>query len=231
MNILSIGKKIQFNTLNITSIKFSDLHTVENIEIYDYLIISGGDGAIRRTVKQLHTLPTPLPPVIINATGSFNVIAKINAVPNIEDVLELLKQKKILQTKKQNFYALNDEVFLFSAGNMGDLQHIFLSETLRFGLLQNGIIKYILSALFLLPVHLIITPFMLMSKTRFFIFTPFTFIKKFGTFYSVVKPMKIDLQNGYNHIELDGDVVTITSNILHITPAGFINVVSNKTSK
>ena len=97
MNILSIGKKIQFNPLNITFIELADLHTVENIEIYDYLIISGGDGAIRRTVKQLHTLPTPLPPVIINAIGSFNVIAKINTVPNIEDVLKILKHKKSFQ--------------------------------------------------------------------------------------------------------------------------------------
>jgi hypothetical protein len=116
-------------------------------------------------------------------------------------------------------------MFLFSAGNMGDLQHIFLSETLRFGILEKGIVKYLLAVLFLLPVHLIMTPFMLLSSRRFFIFTPASFIPKFGSFYGQVKEMEIDLQNGYNHIELDGDVVTLTESILNIKPAGFIEIV------
>jgi hypothetical protein len=37
--------------------------------------------------------------------------------------------------------------------------------------------------------------------------------------------MEIDLQNGYNHIELDGDVVTLTESILNIKPAGDIDIV------
>lgn len=226
MKILSIGERIQFNQLDITSIAFSDLNKVLNIETYDYFIISGGDGAIRRTMKQLLALSLDLPPFIINAIGSFNVIAKMHRTPKLADVLSLLENRKVPKTKKQTIYKLNNEAFLFSAGNMGDLQHIFLSETLRFGLLQNGMLKYILSALFLFPVHLVMTPFMLMSKKRFFIFTPFSFIKKFGSFYGEVKEIKIDLENSYNHIELDGDIVTIEENILTIQPAGNIKIVT-----
>ena len=111
---------------------------------------------------------------------------------------------------------------------MGDLQHIFLSETLRFGLLEKGMTKYLLSAFFLFPVHLIMTPFMLLSKKRFFIFTPLYFVKKFGSFYGEVKEMTIHLENHHNLIELDGDIVTIEASQLTISPLSTIKIVSLK---
>jgi len=70
------------------------------------------------------------------------------------------------------------------------------------------------------------TPFMLLSSQRFFIFTPASFIKKFGSFYGEVKEMKIDLKNGYNLIELDGDIVTIEESILNISPVDSVEIVS-----
>jgi len=70
------------------------------------------------------------------------------------------------------------------------------------------------------------TPFMLMSTNRFFIFTPASFIKKSGSFYGEVEEMTIELEDSYNHIELDGDIVTIEDNLLHIKPAGYINIVT-----
>lgn len=163
---------------------------------------------------------------ILNSTGSFNVVAKLHKVPKVEQVLHALENGETPPSQKQQYYTLNEEVFLFSAGNMGDLQHILLAETLRFGLLKYGILKYILSVLFLLPLHLILTPFMLLSRSRFFIFTPMPFIKKFGSFYAEVEEMTIDLQSHYNHIELDGDIVTIEESILHIKPAGHMDIVT-----
>jgi hypothetical protein len=74
--------------------------------------------------------------------------------------------------------------------------------------------------------HLIMTPFMLLSSNRFFIFTPASFIKKFGSFYGKVKEMTIELEDTYNHLELDGDIVTIEERILHIKPSGYINIVT-----
>ena len=121
---------------------------------------------------------------------------------------------------------MNDELFLFSAGNMGDLQHIFLSETLRFGWLKHGILKYILAVIFLFPVHVIMTPFMLMSKSRFFIFTPLRFMRKFGSFYGEVQEIDIDLDNEYNMIELDGDIVNVKGRHLTIRKAGNVRVVT-----
>jgi len=225
MRILSIGKTLQHDALHITSIETSALETHPDIETYNYIIISGGDGTIRRVIKALQNTPHSAT-FILNPIGSFNVIAKLHKVPKIKNVLHALANNETLNSQKHHYFTLNDEVFLFSAGNMGDLQHIFLSETLRFGLLQNNIAKYILALLFLLPLHLIMTPFMLLSSNRFFIFTPLGFIKKFGSFYGEVKEMTLELENSYNHIELDGDIVTIENNILHIKPAGYITIVT-----
>ncbi|MBT8343824.1 MAG: hypothetical protein KJO45_03810 [Sulfurovum sp.] len=224
MRILSIGKTLQHESLDITSIEISALSTHPAIETYNYIIISGGDGSIRRVIKILQSMPHSAT-FILNPIGSFNVVAKLHKVPKIKNVLNAFSNAENLKSQKHHYFTLNDEVFLFSAGNMGDLQHIFLAETLRFGLLQNNMGKYILSILFLLPFHLIMTPFMLLSPNRFFIFTPASFIKKFGSFYGEVKDMTLELENSFNHIELDGDIVTIESNLLHIKPAGSIRII------
>ncbi|SFV68595.1 hypothetical protein MNB_SV-3-1327 [hydrothermal vent metagenome] len=226
MRILSINKVIEHNTLSISNIQESALSTQPNIAAFDYIIINGGDGTIRRVVKILDTIKHNAS-IILNPTGSFNVIAKLHRVPSLESVLQALSKGKTPTTQTQNYYSLNEEMFLFSAGNMGDLQHIFLSETLRFGILEKGIMKYLLAVLFLLPVHLIMTPFMLLSSRRFFVFTPASFISKFGSFYGKVeKPITIDLENAYNLIELDGDVVTVKESVLEINVAGSVKIVN-----
>ncbi len=225
MKVLSIGKKLHHDGLSITSIETSSLPEYHNIERYDYIIINGGDGTIRRVLKQLHNLDH-IPIFILNPTGSFNVVAKIHRAPKIEKVLDALANGETLKTQKHHLFTLNDEIFLFSAGNMGDLQHIFLSETLRFGMLKHGILKYILAVILLIPAHVLMTPFMLMSKSRFFIFTPARFIKKFGSFYGEVQDITIDLENEYNMLELDGDIVTIHGRHLHIRQAGSVPVVT-----
>ncbi|MEA1954069.1 MAG: diacylglycerol kinase family protein [Campylobacterota bacterium] len=225
MKILSIGKVLQHKNLNITSIPTESLSDHHDIELYAYVIINGGDGTIRRVLKQLYNLEY-IPTFILNPVGSFNFVAKIHNAPKINDVLDSLAKGSIPKTQKHHLFKLNHEIFLFSAGNMGDLQHIFLSETLRFGILKHGILKYLLSFIFLLPIHIIITPFMLMSQNRFFIFTPFRFIKKFGSFYGEVNNISIHLNNEYNLIELDGDIVTMHGEHLLITSAGSVPVVT-----
>jgi hypothetical protein len=226
MQILSIGKTIVHHDLDITSIEVSSLHAHQDIGRYDYIIINGGDGTIRRVLHHLHTLNN-IPVFILNPTGSFNVVAKIHRAPKIDKVLDMLSKGNIPKVHKHHIFKLNEELFLFSAGNMGDLQHIFLSETLRFGWLKHGILKYILAVIFLFPVHLIMTPFMLMSKTRFFIFTPVRSIKKFGSFYGEVpKTLSIDLDNEYNMLELDGDVVNVKGRHIEIKQAGNVRVVT-----
>ena len=227
MRILSINKTLQYDGLSITTIQESGLSSLPNIEEYTYIIINGGDGTIRRVIKILHPLEHTAT-IILNPTGSFNVIAKLHRVPKLADVLHTLSQNKTPKTTLQAYYSLNNEIFLFSAGNMGDLQHIFLAETLRFGILKNGMAKYVLAVLFLLPVHLIMTPFMLLSKRKFFIFTPAGFMGKFGSFYGrITETIEIDLDNGYNQIELDGDVVTIEEQTLNVQKTGEIAIVTH----
>ena len=224
LKILSIGKEITYKGLDIISIDISEITKQHDIELYDYVIITGGDGRIRRILQQLHDMEH-IPTFILNPTGSFNLVAKIHQTPKVEEVLDLLARGDTPNKEKHHLFKLNDELFLFSAGNMGDLQHIILSETMRFGWIEHGALKYLLAILLLLPAHLILTPFMLMSARKFFIFTPFRFIKRFGSFYGEVKEITIDLQNHHNLIELDGDVVTIEENILYIRSVGYIQIV------
>lgn len=224
MRILSIGKEIEHLTHTITNITEAKLPQQPNVSDFDYLLISGGDGTLRRVIQTLGDT-SRIPPIILNPTGSFNVIAKLHRVPPYTQLLEALARGERLQTAMQPVYALNDERFLFSAGNMGDLQHIFLAETLRFGLLKKGVLKYILAFLFLLPAHLIMTPFMLMSKERFFLFTPFAAIRRFGSFRGVIDhPFQINLGSRYNHLELDGDIVTVEDALLDIAPFGKVSI-------
>ncbi len=225
MRILSVGKPIEFAGLSIEHIDFKELSAIENIETVDYIIISGGDGMIRRVLGRLKKYPK-IPSLILNPIGSFNVVAKLHRSRPLTKILKALKRDDELHSTPQKFYYLNDEIFLFSAGNMGDLQHIFISETLRFGLLKQGSVKYLIAFIFLLPMHFIFTPFMLMSKTRFFIFTPFKAIKKFGSFYGKVpQSLTIDLGNDYNIIELDGDIVMINDQYLNIGHAGSVEII------
>jgi len=225
MKILSVGRETVHEGLDIVSIKESSLGEHHDIEAYRYVIIHGGDGTIRRVLRQLHTLENP-PAFILNPTGSFNVVAKIHKVPPIGEVLDRLARNEPVRTEKHHLFRLNDDLFLFSAGNMGDLQHIVLSETFRFGILTHGPLKYLLAVIFLFPAHLFMTPFMLLSERRFFIFTPLRFIKKFGTFYGEVRDMTIDLGNDYNLLEMDGDIVTVYDRILHIRQAGNVPIVT-----
>ena len=228
MRILSIGKEIEHPTLAIDSIRTLDEINDWEAFCYDYVIIHGGDGTIRRVVHRLHRLDN-LPTFILNPVGSFNVVAKIHRAPKIEDILQTLAEGKRPASRKHHLFLLNDECFLFSAGNMGDLQHIFISETLRFGLLKHGMAKYLLATLLLLPAHLLMTPFMLMSKRRFFIFTPLRAIGRIGSFYGEVpRSLTIDLENEYNFIELDGDVTLIKERFLHIREGGSVKVVTGK---
>jgi len=227
MKILSIGKDLQDPRLEITSIETSTLPHHHDIEQYHYVIINGGDGTIRRVLKQLHSLEN-IPTFILNPTGSFNVVAKIHRAPKIEHVLDQLANNQTPKIRKHHLFTLNSELFLFSAGNMGDLQHIFLSESFRFGLLKHGILKYILAFIFLLPMHIIMTPFMLLSSKRFFIFTPIRFIKKFGSFYGEVNEIYIDLDNEYNILELDGDIITVHGKHIQIKQAGNVPVVTKE---
>jgi hypothetical protein len=223
VKILSIGQTLSYEGLDIDSVDMYTLPDVQEIGQYDYMVIHGGDGSIRRLLNHFQGVQK-LPVAVLNPTGSFNVVAKLHRVPKVERVLEGLSEGRRPRTHKHHLFSANEEIFLFSAGNMGDLQHIFLSETLRFGWLKHGMAKYLLALIFLLPAYLVTTPFMLASPARFFIFTPLRAIKKFGSFYGEVQEIEIDLDNDHNLIELDGDLVFIEGRHLSIRKAGYVDV-------
>jgi hypothetical protein len=222
MKIASLNKTIEHDILKIDHI--GTLDNIDSLKEYDYLIIKGGDGSIRRSVSKVYD--KDMPTLIVDASGSFNVIAKYYKLPKIETILNDIANQKI-KTEKHRLKKLNDEIFLFSAGNMGDVQHIAVSENLRSGFLKDGVGKYLIAFIFLLPLHIFTTPWMLFVKDRFFIFDFFPFLKKIGNFYGELNhSIKRELSSEYNFVELDGDIVVINTKTISIDIVGYINIVS-----
>lgn len=226
MKILSIGQHIEFSNIEITYISLLHLTSVENITDFDYILISGGDGAIRRTLKDLYNKfgSSSIPPFIVNPTGSFNVLAKIHRLPNIDDILLRISSGKDIKKRVIPFYAIDKKIFLFSCGNSSDVAHIFISEVLRFGILKSGALRYIISTLILLPFHLLITPFLLTSKSRFFVFTPLKFKRFFNIYGQINDSLEIDLKNYYNVLEFDGDLSVVKKQKIVIQKVGNISL-------
>ena len=223
MKFIVINTKVSLSghdVINTTEKEFHDL----SLKDVDYLIISGGDGLLRRIIEYIIFSGQPKPKIIIDAKGSFNVIAKKHLVPKLSKTLKKIEAGEMPETKSQDVYKLNDFIFLFSAGNMFDALHIHFSEMLRIGFLAKGPLKYFVSTILLLPVMLPVIPFLLFSKKRFFIFTPFKSFN-FMNFYTKVDSLKIDLKNGYNLLEIDGDLVIIKESVLDIKRLDTIEIV------
>jgi hypothetical protein len=225
MRLLCIGEPLEYEGLTISYARVEELSGYPDLEVFDYLIVSEGDGTLRRVIKALQHKKLKAK-YILNPSGSFNVISKLHKTPKAMKILDDLASGKEVRTQTQTYHTLNTEVFLFSAGNMSDLQHIFIAETLRFGLLKDGMSKYMLSILFLLPFHLLVMPLMLLSSKHFFIFTPLSYLAKWGHSYGFMKEASMKLSSSYNHIELDGDIVTIQEQTLHLSLGGHIEIVT-----
>ncbi|BCL61857.1 hypothetical protein DGMP_25500 [Desulfomarina profundi] len=221
MKVLSVGNFTHHHPkLEITNISEKELQGWKNCAEFRYIIINGGDGTLRRVISKLQDqLDEKV--FILNPTGSFNVVARMNRVPAIGDILEQLAGDKEVPTTIQNIYYLNEHFFFFSAGNMGDLLHIVFSEIMRIGFLKKrGLLRYLVSIVLLSPVFLMISPFLLMSSTRFFIYTPFSFIRRFGSFHGQVEEMTLQYESDCHLVELDGDIVVIEANRIDIGHAG-----------
>lgn len=228
MKILSIGQHIEFSGIEITYASLIHLGSIENISDFDYILISGGDGAIRRALKDLYNKfgVSSIPPFIVNPTGSFNVLAKIHRLPNIDKILALIANNEDIKKIDVPFYAIDKKIFLFSCGNSSDVAHIFISEVLRFGLLKSGALRYVISTLLLLPFHLLATPFLLASKSRFFVFTPLKFKRFFNIHGQINDSLEIDLKNYYNVLEFDGDLSVVKKQKIVIQKVGNISLIT-----
>ncbi|MBD3807453.1 MAG: hypothetical protein IE880_01900 [Epsilonproteobacteria bacterium] len=226
MKILSVGKHIEFQNLEIVYTSLGNINSIENISEYDYILVTGGDGTIRRTLKDIyHKFETSLiPPFIINPTGSFNVVAKIHRLQSFDKILSSISNNEHIKNITIPFYAIDKKIFLFSCGNSSDVAHIFLSEVLRFGFLKTGLLRYIITSMLLLPFHLLATPFLLFSKSRFFVFTPLKFKRFFNIYGQINDSIEIDLKNYYNVLEFDGDLSVVKKQKIVIKKVGNISL-------
>jgi len=61
MKILSIGKELHHDGLDITSIEASSLPENDDLELYTYIIVNGGDGTIEEHLNNSMTWIMYLP--------------------------------------------------------------------------------------------------------------------------------------------------------------------------
>ncbi len=223
MRIVSVNKDIKISNAEVIAVdeKAFDNISLQNI---DYVIISGGDGLLRRIIEKIINKGKKRPTVIIDAQGSFNVIAKRYMIPKLEKVLQKLENNGALQKRNLDVYRLNNHIFLFSAGNLTDALHIHLSEILRVGILKKGALRYLISGIFVLPITILTFPFLIFSKKRFFIFTPFKLIN-FKNHYTKIEQLRFDIQNEYNILEIDGDLVILQERFIDIKKLDEIEIV------
>lgn len=223
MNIIAINKEVEIKNHKVISTTEKGFHDLQLANI-DYLIVSGGDGLLRRIIESVIFSGENKPKIIIDPQGSFNVVAKKHYVSKLDKILKKIASGESLKVKNQDVYKLNDHVFLFSAGNLHDALHIHLAEILRIGLLKKGILKYLISTIFVLPIALVTLPFLVFSKKRFFIITP---LKSFNfmNLYTKVRHLKVDLKNDYNLLEIDGDLIIIQDRFIEIKYIDEIEIV------
>ncbi len=224
MKIIVVNNHYEIRGVKTIPVKEKELEGF-SLEDVDYVIISGGDGLLRRIIQKMLSKKMAKPPVIIiDAKGSFNVIAKRYMIPKIEKVIKKLEQGEELDTRALDVYRLNKHIFLFSAGNVTDALHIHLSDMLRFGILKKGPWRYLISGLLVLPVTLLTFPFILFSKKRFFIFTPFKMIN-FRNHYTKIDHLQFDVENEYNILEIDGDLIILKDRFIDIKKIDEIEIV------
>jgi len=223
MKFIAINTNLQINGHEVLNTVEKDFYNLDFNDA-DYVIVSGGDGLLRRIIQYIIFSGQKKPAIIIDAKGSFNVIAKKHLIPKLRKVVAKIEAGEELKRKKQDVYKLNNHVFLFSAGNMHDALHIHLSEIMRIGILKKGPLKYLISAIFVIPIALVTLPFLLFSKKRFFIMTPFKWVN-FMNLYTRVDRLDIDLKNGYNLMEIDGDLIILEEDKITIKRIDDIDIV------
>lgn len=174
---------------------------------YDYVLVSGGDGLIRRVFE--HCLQHGhRPSVIVDPCGTSNILANFLRLRSPETVLADLRLGK-RRVREQPVREIGGHIFLFSAGNFLDRIYMELAERLRVGPLRRHRLRYVL-LLALCPIALMAS-FAYLSKARFFVFD--------------VGFLRIALNvgarfEGPQRVQLDGDVVELPRGVLGIASRG-----------
>lgn len=206
-----------------------EIKKIRDIESYDYIIVNGGDGTVRRTIERLHKKKLKTPPrLIINPAGTFNVLFKAVRCKNFKKILEKLENSEPLESVRYPYYTMNKKrVFVFSAGNSLDVIYITISELLRVGFLKKSKLRYLLSFITMLPLVLIMGPFFLINRHYCLVFSVIKpGIRKLLNLYFSLETLSIDLKSTHTIFQLDGDLVMIKDKTIHIQQAGEVEVVT-----
>ncbi|MFP4332504.1 MAG: diacylglycerol kinase family protein [Campylobacterales bacterium] len=221
-----MNKVFEKEGLDIVSIEEGELSCVD-IESFEYILVSGGDGAIRRVVEYMAKNNIKMPKLIVDPEGTFNMIYKLYRIKTPEDILEKIAQESALKEVDRNYFSVNsDHYFIFSAGNSLDMIYIILSDLFRVGFLVKSKLRYLISIIFLLPLIVIMIPFFLVVKKYFLVFNGYDFrLKSILNIHLNPSEVRIELDSDYNIWQMDGDIVVVRSKSNHIKKAGRLKLI------
>ena len=225
--VLCVNKEFEQHGLEVVSIKESELSSVD-IESFEYLLVSGGDGAIRRVVEFMAKNSIKMPKLIVDPEGTFNMIYKLYRIKESKTILEKIAKNETLKEMERNYFSVNsDHYFIFSAGNSLDMIYIILSDLFRVGFLVKSKLRYLFSIIFLLPLMVMMIPFFLVVKKYFLIFNGYDFkLKNILNIHLNPDEVRLELDSDYNIWQMDGDVVVVRSKSNHIKKAGRLKLIT-----
>eukprot|EP01022_Parablepharisma_sp_SALTPOND_P024208 TRINITY_DN53277_c0_g3_i1.p1 TRINITY_DN53277_c0_g3~~TRINITY_DN53277_c0_g3_i1.p1 ORF type:complete len:789 (+),score=28.01 TRINITY_DN53277_c0_g3_i1:656-3022(+) len=224
--VLCVNKEFDQQGLEVVSIKESELESVD-IESFEYLLVSGGDGAIRRVVEFMAKKSINMPKLIVDPEGTFNMIYKLYRIKDPKTILEKIANNESIEEIERNYFSVNsDHYFIFSAGNSLDMIYIILSDLFRVGFLVKSKLRYLFSIIFLLPLMVMMIPFFLVVKKYFLIFNGYDFkLKNILNIHLNPDEVRLELDSDYNIWQMDGDVVVVRSKSNHIKKAGRLKLI------
>ncbi len=226
--VLAINSNIRIPHTQMEHISEADLEKIDDTAEYDYVLISGGDGALRRCTAFLYNRNMlNKVKVIIHKRGTFNLLANMYKIKNVRKIAKKIEHGEELAVREIDLYSINGkEFFIFSAGNSLDVLYIHLSELFRIGFLRKSKFRYLLSFIFLLPSILILLPITLLNKKSFLLFLFFSpKIKKFFNIYFNVDSIELTPNEPKMLMQLDGDLAMIEANKIIIKKESTIKIV------
>jgi len=223
--ILSVNHSFSYPDIEFDFIDEIEIDLVETLEQYDYILVNGGDGLLRRVVKKLYQRGYDIP-IILNPQGTFNVLYHLYKLGKIDHILKKISQNDTLKEKQIEYYTINkEEIFIFSAGNSLDAIYIAISDILRMGFLKKSKLRYLFAFLSIIPLLILFIPFFLLHKKSFLFFKLNIPIKKFLQIFFTLSDLNIESNNKHYLLQLDGDLVSIISDNLQIRQEDYFRLI------
>ncbi|HBB40556.1 MAG: hypothetical protein COW73_08275 [Nitrospirae bacterium CG18_big_fil_WC_8_21_14_2_50_70_55] len=210
VRVLAVGGGCFEGVEQVTPAELARL-AAEELRAFSHLLVTGGDGAVRRACGTMVRAGVVLP-VILHPTGTSNILHTLLRLGSAAPILARLRAGAGVAEIAQPLHTIGGEPFLFSAGDLLDRGYMVVAERLRIGPLTASRWRYALPAPLLVPALAALPLYLL----------PGHFL------YYRVGPINVQIGCGKTvrcrHLQLDGDLVELPVARAPIEAAGTVRI-------